>query len=132
LNYSRPAEVALPFINEPHEDGALVTIAYASGPGLEMQMPNNDFMPITNDPWNVPVIPGEIAWLLSGGHIRPVYHRVRPEPHYSERIALLFFGDINPRLCEPWIQNEINRNIDIGDRVLKNPKRYGLEEWTWK
>jgi hypothetical protein len=41
----------------------------------------------------------------------------------------LFFADINPKLCQPWVSNEINRNVDIGSLVLKNPTRYGLEEW---
>src|SRR5207248_2011662 len=79
LNHSRPTAVSLPFINEPHEDGALLTVAYASGPGLELQMMSGEFRSLTNAPDNVLVIPGEIAWLLSGGQVRPTYHRVRTE-----------------------------------------------------
>jgi len=130
LNYSRPTEVSLPFINEPHEDGALLTVAYANGPGLELQMKDGEFIPMTNASENVLVLPGEIAWLLSGGQIQPLYHRVRTERSCSERMSLLFFGDIDPHYCEPWIKNEINVNVDIGSHVLKNPKRFGLEEWT--
>jgi hypothetical protein len=58
-----------------------------------------------------------------------MFHRVRPESSCAERIALLFFADINPRLCEPWVRNEINQDVDIGALVLKNPKRFGLDEW---
>jgi isopenicillin N synthase-like dioxygenase len=129
LNYSRPKEVKTPFINESHEDGALLTVAHAREPGLELQISDETFVPITNSPNEVLVIPGDIAWLLSGGRLRPMFHRVRPESNCAERIALLFFADINPRLCEPWVRNEINRDVDIGALVLKNPKRFGLDEW---
>lgn len=130
LNYSRPAQVISPFINETHEDGALLTIAYANSLGLELQMSDGNFVPITNAHDDVLILPGEIAWLLSGGKIRPLYHRVRPETNCHERMSLLFFGDIEPSLCEPWILNEVNKNIDIGARVLTNPTRFGLKGWT--
>ena len=71
-------------------------------------------------------MPGEILWLLSGGQIRPLYHRVRREPGCSERLALLLFGDINPRLCWPWVHTDINEGVDIGARVLTNSNRFGL------
>jgi isopenicillin N synthase-like dioxygenase len=129
LNYSTPSTVDADFINESHEDGALLTIAHAREPGLELEISNGEFLPITNLPNNVLVIPGDIVWLLSGGWVEPMFHRVRPVPDCPERMALLFFGDINPRLCEPWVRNELNENVDVGALVLKNPKRFGLEEW---
>ncbi|MDX6404600.1 MAG: hypothetical protein QOH70_2055 [Blastocatellia bacterium] len=129
LNYSTPSTVDADFINESHEDGALLTIAHAREPGLELETSIGEFLPITNTPNNVLVIPGDIGWLLSGGWVQPMFHRVRPVPNCPERMALLFFGDINPRLCEPWVRNEINENVDVGALVLKNPKRFGLEEW---
>ncbi len=129
LNYSTPCTVDADFINESHEDGALLTIAHAREPGLELEISDKEFLAITNKPDNVLVIPGEIGWLLSGGWVQPMFHRVRPIPNCPERMALLFFGDINPRLCEPWARNEINENVNIGALVLKNPKRFGLEEW---
>lgn len=129
LNYSRPSEVEAAFINEAHEDGALLTIAHAREPGLELEISDEEFVPITNTPSNVLVIPGDIAWLISGGCLRPMFHRVRPVRNCAERMALLFFADINPRLCEPWVRNEINQGVDIGSLVRENPKRFGLEEW---
>lgn len=130
LNYSRPSEVTKPFINELHEDGNLITVACTTGPGLERQTATGAFVPITTRADEVIVMPGEIAWLLSGGQISPLYHRVQPESCFSERMALLFFGDINPRFCEPWVKNEINANVDIGARVLTNANRYGLQGFT--
>jgi isopenicillin N synthase-like dioxygenase len=129
LNYSTPSKVDADFINESHEDGSLLTIAHAREPGLELEVCNEEFLPITNMANNVLVIPGDIGWLLSGGWVQPMFHRVRPVRNCAERMALLFFADINPRLCEPWVRNEINENVNIGDLVLKNPKRFGLEEW---
>ncbi len=84
-------------------------------------------MSITTAPNEVLVMPGEIVWLLSGGQIRPLHHRVRREPSCSERLALLFFGDINPRLCRPWVRADVNEGVDIGARVLTNAARFGLD-----
>lgn len=126
LNYSRPADAAAPFINEAHEDGHLFTVSCANGPGLEVQTAEGDFTPITTAPGEVLVMPGEIVWLLSGGQIRPLYHRVRREPGCGERLALLYFGDIPPRLCRPWVHSRVNEGVDIGGRVLTNATRFGL------
>jgi isopenicillin N synthase-like dioxygenase len=127
INYSRPAEVLLPHINEAHEDGDLMTIAWASGPGLEIQMLDGSFNPLTTGRGEMLVMPGEILWLLSGGQVRPLYHRVRPFGRQTERIAVLFFADIDPMLCQPWVINEINKNADIKLRVLTSVHRFGLK-----
>jgi isopenicillin N synthase-like dioxygenase len=127
LNYSRPAETKAKFINEAHEDGVLMTLACATGPGFEVQTASGNFTPISTLPDEVLAMPGEITWLLSGGLIRPLYHRVVPEADQHERLALLFLGDIHPSLCEPWITNEVNANVDIGDRVLRSATRFGLQ-----
>ncbi len=129
LNYSRPREVRPVFINELHEDGCLITIASNTGPGLEIRSPDGSFLPLEISSQQVIVMPGEILWLLSGGAIEPLFHRVRADRSSEERMSLLFFGDIDPRLCGPWVANAVNDGIDIGDRVLKNPTRYGLKEW---
>lgn len=126
LNYSRPADADAPFINESHEDGHLLTVSCANEPGLEIQTAGGDFVPMTTTPDEVIIMPGEIVWLLSGGQIRPLYHRVRRESGCSERLALLFFGDISPRLCRPWVHSDVNEGIDIGGRVLTNAARFGL------
>jgi isopenicillin N synthase-like dioxygenase len=127
LNYSRPSNITTAFIHEPHEDGHLLTIACATGPGLEVQMADDNYISIVTPPDKVLIMPGEIASLLSGGQLRPLYHRVRPESSCGERMALLFFGDIHPQLCEPWIQNDVNMHVDIGARVLTNSNRFGVK-----
>jgi isopenicillin N synthase-like dioxygenase len=128
LNYSRPSATEAEYINELHEDGCLMTIMTVSGPGLELQASDGSFTPIrpTED---LLLLSGEILWLLSGGKVPAIYHRVRTIPSCSQRMSLLFFADIDPSLCQPWIENENNKGIDIGDRVLTNAARYGLTEW---
>jgi isopenicillin N synthase-like dioxygenase len=126
LNYSRPAQTVAGFIHDPHEDGNLLTLACATGPGLEMQTESGGFQPVTAPPGQLLIMPGEIAWLLSGGQIRPFWHRVRPSAREKERLALLFFGDIDPRQCQPWVANSINAHVDIGACVLKSVTRFGL------
>lgn len=127
LNYSRPAELTTSFINETHEDGDFLTIACSTAPGLELSPGQGAFIPKETRLGQALVLPGEIAWLLSGGLIRPCWHRVRTEANELERMALLFFGDLDPRLCQPWVHNEVNAHVNIGDRVLKSVGRFGLK-----
>ena len=129
VNFSRPGHIQAPFLHEVHEDGHLLTILSANRPGLEVSLANGKFLPISTRPDQVLVMPGEILSLLSGGKIRPLYHRVKRDSNCSDRLALLFFGDINPSLCEPWIENETNQGVDIGARVLSNALRFGLDPY---
>jgi isopenicillin N synthase-like dioxygenase len=130
LNYSRPFETKAEYINELHEDGCLLTITSVTGPGLEFKIDSESFLPVTPQSDELILMPGEILWLLSGGAVKPIYHRVRPVAAYRERMSLLFFADPHPKYCQPWIVNETNRNVNIGERILKNPTRYGLAEWS--
>jgi isopenicillin N synthase-like dioxygenase len=126
VNYSQPANTPEAFINELHEDGHLITLSCSDGPGLEVQTRRGDFARITTADDEILVMPGEIVWLLSGGQIRPLYHQVRRESSCRERLAILFFGDIDPKFCEPWVKNKVNKGVDIGARVLTNAARFGL------
>jgi isopenicillin N synthase-like dioxygenase len=128
LNYSRPSSTTVDFINEAHEDGCLMTVMTVTGPGLELKVSDGSFLPI-QPTGELLFISAEILNLLSGGCIPAIYHRVRAVPTLGERMSLLFFADINPTLCTPWISNETNAGIDIGRRVLDNYTRYGLTEW---
>lgn len=130
LNYSRPSNTVGTFINELHEDGVLITLAFATGPGLEVQTSAGGFMPTTVPPSHMLVMPGEIICLLSGGRLLPLYHQVRTMPECSERLALLFFGDLDPDRCEPWVRNSVNWGVDIGARVRASASRFGLQGFT--
>jgi isopenicillin N synthase-like dioxygenase len=77
LNYTQPANVAFPFINELHEDLDLLTINCASGAGLELKIAADSFLPVDTGVGEAVIFPGEIAWLLTGGIVKPIYHRVQ-------------------------------------------------------
>ena len=130
LNYSTPAETKTPLINDIHEDGVFITLALSTGPGLELQLSTGGFAPAASQGNELIAMAGEIAWLLSGGKIPPAYHRVSSASRSNERMALLFFGDIDPRLCIPWVSNEVNIDVDIGSRVQNSANRFGLESFT--
>jgi len=132
FNYAQPSLTKAEFINDLHEDGCLLTIACPMVPGLEIRTMGGQFMRVTTEPDEILVFPGEILWLLSGGVLLPLHHRVRPNSKYEERLSLLYFADIDPCLCLPWRVNEINRTVDIGKRVRENPTRFGLAEWDWE
>lgn len=126
MNYSLPSAIPFTFINEEHEDLDLLTLTLAPVPGLEVQWIDNTFVPATTNADQVLILPGEIAWLLSGGQLQPVYHRVRASADIRERLSLLFFADLEPNHCEPWVANSVNLGVDIGKHVLTNVHRFGL------
>lgn len=130
VNYSRPASTRTGLINEAHEDGVLMSLVCATCPGFEVQTPDGGFALLTTMSGEVIAMAGEITWLISGGRIPPVYHRVRPVGEYPERLSLIFLGDIHPKLCEPWVENEVNANVNIGERVLTSASRFGLQAFS--
>jgi isopenicillin N synthase-like dioxygenase len=132
LNYSRPSRANGECINEVHEDGCLLTVGSVTGHGLEIQRAPGLFAPVTPAHDQLLILPGEILYLLSAGLIKPCYHRVNALDYLPERMSLLLFADIDPNLCEPWVIGDVNRGIDIGERVLKNSLRFGLKEWAAK
>ncbi|MDB5421705.1 MAG: 2OG-Fe(II) oxygenase [Brevundimonas sp.] len=113
------------FINSDHDDGTLLTLCNADGPGLEIEQDGGEFRarpPIADQ---MTVLPGAVAWLLSGGLVKPRRHRVRGGVA-GRRQSLLFFADLEPALCEPWSVSPINAGVDIGSRVLTSPGEFGL------
>jgi len=126
LNYSRPAESSCEFINDAHEDGHLLTILQTTEAGLEVMKADSSYMPTSTRSGELLVMPGKTMWLLSGGVVAPLYHRVRRHEDVPERLSMLFFVDMDPKACQPWIQNNISISEDIAEHVLTNGKRFGL------
>lgn len=112
-------------INSDHDDGTLLTLCNADGPGLEIEQEGGEFRTRAPIADQMTVLPGEVAWLLSGGLIKPRRHRVRGGVA-GRRQSLLFFADLEPALSEPWAASPINAGIDIGSRVLTSPGEFGL------
>jgi isopenicillin N synthase-like dioxygenase len=127
VNYSRLVQSEGLVIQDLHEDGTLLTLACATGPGLAVQIKSGPLVSATTILPEMIVMPGEIAYLLSGGAVAPLYHRVHSLTDARERLSLLFFADIDPAMCEPWVRNRINDGVAIGERVVTNPSRFGLE-----
>ena len=72
-------------------------------------------------------MPGEIFSLLCGYRVRPLYHRVRNHPEVRRRTSVMYFANPNPRSgFRPWIANPTNAGVDIIERAVRNPTRYGL------
>jgi isopenicillin N synthase-like dioxygenase len=126
LNYSEPAVLSQTFIHETHEDGHLLSFASATAEGLEIDGGGGEFIAVTAAPPRLVVLPGEIVTLMTGGRIRPLFHRVRASKAVRRRYAVVHFADPDPRTCTPWVAAAINQGIDIGSRILNNPARFGL------
>lgn len=126
LNYALPHGSTVEFINELHEDGNFVTIGCTTGAGLEIRDIAGTFIPLTVMPPEVLLMPAEIAMLMSGGAVQPLYHRVRRRADVAERITLLFNGDLDPAACTPWARNHSNHGVNVGARVLANAYRFGI------
>jgi isopenicillin N synthase-like dioxygenase len=127
VNHSRPNKVRSEFINEVHEDGHFLTLAYATAEGLELAQADGGFTGVKTAPNQMVVMLGGIASLMTNGRLRSLYHRVRSVPTCAERISVLFFADLAPGLCQPWISGEFNRTVDIAANVRTNPARFGLQ-----
>jgi isopenicillin N synthase-like dioxygenase len=128
FNYSRPSQATADFINDLHEDGCLLTLMSIAGAGLELKT-EAGLTPVAASSEKILVMAGEILWLLTGGRINPIYHRVRRVPSYQARRSLLFFADMSPSICTPWVRNQVNQGINIGNKVLQNSSRFGLSKW---
>ncbi|MHC2432769.1 2OG-Fe(II) oxygenase family protein [Bradyrhizobium sp. USDA 4451] len=127
INYSRPNEVRSAFINEEHEDGHFLTLGYATASGLEVRRPSGDFLAIAPAQCHVIAMLGGAAALMTDGRLRPLFHQVRSPEGCEERVSVLFFADLAPELCQPWIVGDANCHVDIGGYVRANPLRFGLK-----
>jgi isopenicillin N synthase-like dioxygenase len=129
VNHSRPSQARSEFINEVHEDGHFLTLVHATSEGLEVRRNDGDFSKITTAANQMVVMLGGIASLMTDGRLHALYHRVRSNPTCAERTSVLFFADLAPELCQPWIAGENNRSVDIGAHIRANPTRFGLQKY---
>jgi isopenicillin N synthase-like dioxygenase len=117
VNHYRPREFAREFLQEIHEDGHVLTIHTASGPGLEISS-GGGFIPIDTADDELLLLPGTLLTLLTGGAIAPLFHRVRNHRD-AVRQSLLYF--VNPSVASetrPWIESDCNRDISIRSVAL--------------
>jgi isopenicillin N synthase-like dioxygenase len=129
LNYYVPPRHTRDLLMDCHEDGLLFTIHQSNASGLEIRAADGSFVPVTTTPGELFVMPGDIAMLLSGGEIQPLYHRVRNVPDVQRRMSLMYFANPDAsyaRKIKPWRETEVNRDVDIMRRVIENPLKFGL------
>jgi isopenicillin N synthase-like dioxygenase len=129
LNYYNPPKHQRDLLMDCHEDRLLFTILHSNASGLEMRAPDGSFIPVTTEPDEVFIMPSDIAMLLSGGEIQPLYHRVRNLPEVPKRMSLMYFSNPNAsyeRKIRPWRESAVNRDVDIMRRVIENPLKFGL------
>ena len=127
FNRYQPASHGRELLTDAHEDGLYLTLLFADAPGLEVLTPAGRWLPLQPRPGELIAMPGEIFSLLCGYRVRPLLHRVRRHPEIQHRYAMMYFANPNPSaVFRPWIANETNRGVDIIERSIANPTRYGL------
>ena len=125
LNHYEPARHRRELLQDPHEDGHLVTLVTSNAPGLEIQV-DGTFVPANVTPDHFVVMPGSLLSLMTGYRVTPGYHQVRNSRRADPRLSMMFF--VNPEIdqqLKPWIENESNKGIDIIERANAAPKQFG-------
>ena len=129
LNFYAPPQHDRDLLMDCHEDGLLFTILHSNASGLEIRTPDGSFEPVTTEPGELFIMSGDIAMLLSGGEIQPLYHRVRNMPQVRKRMSLMYFANpdaSHTRRLKPWRETDVNHDVDIMRRVIENPLKFGL------
>jgi isopenicillin N synthase-like dioxygenase len=125
LNHYEPAHHRRELLQDPHEDGHLVTLVTSNAPGLEIQV-DGAFVPANVTPDHFVVMPGSLLSLMTGYRVKPGYHQVRNSRRTDPRSSMMLF--VNPEIdqqLKPWIENESNAGIDIIERANAAPKQFG-------
>lgn len=126
LNYYEPARHTRELLQDPHEDGHLVTLVETNAPGLEIEV-GGEFVPADVGRDELLVMPSSLLSLMTGYRVKPLYHQVRNSRRTDPRSSLLYF--VNPEIdqaLKPWVENESNRGIDIIERANAAPKQFGM------
>jgi isopenicillin N synthase-like dioxygenase len=120
FNRYQPRRHNRDILTDAHEDGLYLTLLFADAPGLEVRTPDGAWVPVQPRPGELIAMPGEILSLLT-------WHRVRNHPEVGRRYAMMYFANPNPALgFRPWVANGTNEGIDIIQRAITNPTRFGL------
>jgi isopenicillin N synthase-like dioxygenase len=130
LNHYEPARHSRELLQDPHEDGHLVTFVLTNAPGLEIQL-DGEFVPADVADNELLVMPGSLLSLMTGYRVKPGYHQVRNTRRADPRSSLLYF--VNPEIDQtlaPWITNESNRGVDIIERANAGQVKFGLPTLT--
>jgi isopenicillin N synthase-like dioxygenase len=126
FNHYEPRAQTRELLQDPHEDGLYFTLWWADQPGLEIGPEHGPFVPPRLAPGEILAMPGEICTLLTGGRVPPLWHQVR-NARVERRFSVMYFANPDPvRPLEPWARGPANEGVDILERAIRNPERYGL------
>jgi isopenicillin N synthase-like dioxygenase len=95
INWYHPSDRDL--LQDRHEDGHLLTLAVADGPGLEIET-DGQMAPVPVHDNRLLVMPGSLLTAMTGGDVPPLYHQVRNH-RLPRRLTVLFLA--NPPLDRP-------------------------------
>ncbi len=116
------------FLQTTHEDGTLATVLWTCGPGLEV-IAGDDAVRADVARDEVLVMPGAILSAMTGGDIRPLYHRVRNLGAESiDRKSIMYFScpDVDSGPIPPYVVDESNPGVDIGELIRTATDAFGL------
>jgi isopenicillin N synthase-like dioxygenase len=130
-SFVQPVDTAL--YQYSHEDADLLTVIWASAPGLEGMAGEDDDekngVPFNFPPDEVLIMPGSLLTAMTGGAVPPFYHQVRNH-NIRERKSIMYF--VSPEAAEPiepFVRNDFNAELDIQQLVVDNPGTYfGLSQ----
>lgn len=126
INYYEPALHSRDLLQDPHEDGHLITLVRSTEPGLEIRI-DGAFRAVELAADEMLVMPGSLLTLMTGNLVPPLYHQVRNSLRRTARYSQMFF--VNPELdqkLDPWIRNASNEHIDIIQHANSAPQQFGL------
>jgi isopenicillin N synthase-like dioxygenase len=114
-------------LQDIHEDGHMVTLHYASDPGLEVRL-NGAIRPMVMPRETLLLMPGSVMTALTNAAVPPLYHQVR-NLHLMDRVSLMYF--VNPTLDKPvyaWSAAPGEAAVDLRDTIRRNPSTFGLAD----
>lgn len=109
-------------LQDPHEDGYLITIIHTTAAGLEVSLDGGQGVPVQTESDEVLIVPGEILGDLTQQRIRAVRHQVR-NLNLSSRLSVMYFA--GPDLSEPLYEwgndTQENQPLDLRARIHRRP-----------
>ncbi len=126
--YAPPSQRSRPILMDRHEDGHLLTIGCSNSPGLEFEI-DGHFQSINLHSNQAVVWAGSVLTALTGGLIKPIYHRViRHDLAFARQSINFFVNSSLQRGQRPWIENSSNRGVDIAELTISKSASFGLSD----
>jgi isopenicillin N synthase-like dioxygenase len=120
-SFGEPSDEEL--LQQPHEDAILLTVIWASAPGLEAVL-GDELRPLNFTPDEVVVMPASVMTVMTGGEIQPLVHLARNHKNVDRKSMMYFVSPNADAEIEPFVVNDFNRTTNIRELVLNNPEAY--------